>query len=337
MSDRGGEGQSASARQAEASRPSGGAAIISDPSLAAMHHERAARMLASARQLTAQGVALEPFLEIGAGSGQRSIALANETSARGVATDISLGSLADAPYVLTLLGGGRLPLRLCCDAQHLPFLPHTFRFAFACQMLHRFADPAPAIAECHRVLGLNGHFFFDEEPLDTATLHWLRGGRVFSAPPTGWQRLAVHLGLDRVFWEHLETASDRARGMTVARFDIGTWRRALSPFAEVSLEVNNHLRIHTDLRRCSPGAILAGLVGGNVRGLCRKTMGEPATGDPLGRLICLDCDSTQLRQGERELHCTSCHRAYPLTDGILRMLPIALERQLYGGKRQGEE
>jgi ubiquinone/menaquinone biosynthesis C-methylase UbiE len=114
-----------------------------------MHRARAAGMLAAARRLRAQGVSLDPFLEIGAGSGQRSIALANHNSARGVATDISLGSLADAPYVLTLLGGDRLPLRICCDAQHLPFLPHTFQFAFACQMLHRFADPAPAVAECY--------------------------------------------------------------------------------------------------------------------------------------------------------------------------------------------
>jgi SAM-dependent methyltransferase len=289
-----------------------------------MHRERAAKMLADVRQLRARGVALDPFLEIGAGSVQRSIALVNDRSATGVAADISLQSLRDAPYVLRLLGCDHLPLRLCCDAQHLPFLPHTFRFAFAYQVLHRFADPAPVIAECYRVLGRDGHFFFDEEPLDTAPLRWLRGGRVFSEPPTRRQRLASRLGLSRVFWEHPETASDRALGMTVARFDIGTWRRVLSPFSKISLEVNNHLRIHTDLRRGSPGAFLAAIVGGNVRGLCRKAAGEAVTGEPWGRLICLDCGSTQLSHGDTELRCRSCRRTYPMVDGILRMLPAHL-------------
>jgi SAM-dependent methyltransferase len=330
MSDRFGDGQSPLARQAEAARLSGGAGILGDSDLTAMHRERAATLLADAQRLRAGGVALEPFLEIGAGSGQRSIALANNGAANGVATDISLGSLRDAPYVLTLLGYRRLPFRLCCDAQHLPFLPHTFQFVFAYQMLHRFADPAPVVAECYRVLGRHGCFFFDEEPMDTAALRWLRRGRVAALPPTRGQRLAGRLGLSRVFWEHPETAADRARGMTVARFDLATWRRALSPFPEISLTVNNHLKIRTDLRHGALGAFLASVVGGNVRGLCRKTTGEPAIGDPQARLICLDCGAAQLDPEAAQLRCRSCQRVYPVIDGILRMLPARLERELHG-------
>ena len=91
-----------------------------------MFRERAFKILADLKELEGRGVTFSPFLEIGAGSVQRSAALMNYYSADGVATDISQGALQNAPYVLSILGCDSGPLRVCCDAHHLPFLPNTF-------------------------------------------------------------------------------------------------------------------------------------------------------------------------------------------------------------------
>jgi uncharacterized protein YbaR (Trm112 family) len=283
-------------------------------------------MLTEVQELTKK-VTLNPFLEIGAGCIQRSAALINNYPIDGVATDIAQEVLQDAPYTLSLLNYSRMPMLICCDAHHLPFLSNTFMFITAFQMLHRFTQPAPVIAECYRVLGKGGCFYFNEEPMDSSLRRLLRGKRQLSRPLTKLQRLAYSLGVEKIFWD--DGASERSSGIIVDRFDMDLWRRALQPFTEVDTEINRKLKIHTDLKKPSLSSLLASLIGGNIKGLCLKSEGEAVMEDFRKRLMCLDCGSIKLDQTEdSQLCCENCGRIYPITDGVIRMLPKELEAQL---------
>jgi SAM-dependent methyltransferase len=300
--------------------------LLKDQNLISIHRGRANAMLTEVQELTKK-VTLNPFLEIGAGCIQRSAALINNYSIDGVATDIAQEVLQDAPYTLSLLNYKRMPMLICCDAHHLPFLSNTFMFISAFQMLHRFTEPAPVIAECYRVLGNGGYFYFNEEPMDSSLRRLLRGKRLLSRPPTTLQRLAYSLGVEKIFWD--DGASERSSGIIVERFDMDLWRRALQPFTEVATDINRKLKIHTDLKKSSLSSLLAGLIGGNIKGLCLKSEGEAVMEDFRKRLMCLDCGSIQLSQTEdKHLCCENCGRIYPITDGVIRMLPKELEAQL---------
>lgn len=319
--------QSIDAKRAEFARPYSGEDVLRDGALATRVRERAATAMADAEALARRGVSLSPFLEIGAGSVQRSIALVNQLCADGVATDISQNALRDAPYVLSLLRYGRAPLRICCDAHHLPFLDDTFCFVFAYQTLHHFENPVPVVAECYRVLARGGRFFFDEEPLDSPLRRLARGHRMLSQPMTRAQRLAARLGVDKVFGD--DGAHERALGITAAGPEIAVWREALACFADVEVVVNRRLRIRSDLHTPAVCATLSGLVGSNIRGLCLKLEGQVAPPDFRERLMCLDCLSPNLVLTEGEpLRCRDCGRTYPLLEGVYRMLPARLDGQL---------
>lgn len=324
--------QSLAAKLAESERPFVGYHILASEAYSGPLRERAALALADASVLADRGVALSPFLEIGAGSGQRSLALRNAFGASGVASDISPSALRNAPYVLSVLDYAELPLLLCCDAHQLPFLPCSFAFVFAYRTLHHFSDPEPVVAECYRVLARGGHLFCNEEPLDTPLKRRLRGDRVLSRPPTRLQRIAIRLGVERFFWD--DVAVERAAGITEARFLPATWRRALRPFADVDLEINRRLRVHTDLRRPGCRRWLAEAVGGNVKALCRKDEGKALAGSPSERLMCLRCGAalTLPAPNASALDCPACGRRYPLLNGVLCMLPEALEAALFAEK-----
>jgi methylase of polypeptide subunit release factors len=96
--------------------------------------------------------ALSTFLEIGGGSGVRSLVLAGEYEAQGVLTDISQNSLRNAPFAALVLQTEAVPRRICCDAHFLPFLPDTFRFVFAYRTLHHSSN----LVRCGGVLPCAG-------------------------------------------------------------------------------------------------------------------------------------------------------------------------------------
>ena len=322
------EPQSVSAKIAESRRPFHGKAALEDPVVRSRFRERADIILADLRMLEKVGVLFTPFLEIGAGSVQRSAALINNYPVDGVATDISQQSLRDAPYVLSMLDYDQAPMLISCDAHNIPFLPNSFQFVFAYQTLHHFENPIPVLVECYRVLGKGGHLFFNEEPMDSRFRRLLRAKRVLSHPPTRMQRLGHYLGVEKIFWD--DGKHERLLGMTEARFDIDLWRKALRPFKLVDVEINRKLKMHSNLEKPTLNAFLSGFIGGNVKGLCMKTEGDAVTGNFRDRLMCIDCKLPQLsRMADKQLVCGNCGRAYPITDEIVRMLPEQLEAELY--------
>jgi len=320
--------QSTSAKKAEFLRPFHGESLLQNGDLRTMHRERASRMLADADFLRSRQASLGPFLEIGAGSVQRSAALLNNHKVEGIATDISQNSLRDAPYMLSLFGYSQTPLLICCDAHHLPFLDNSFGLVFVYQALHHFNNPVPIAAECHRVLAKGGHFFFNDEPMDSTFRRFLRGSRVLSHPRTRLQQVGYRLGVEKLFWD--DGAIERSLGMTEARFDIELWRDVLHPFRIVSVEVNRKLKLRSDLRKAGVKSFLSGFVGGNVRGLCQKVDGQNLTGSPRDRLMCLECGNRLELSDLKPLSCGVCGTTYPKADGVIRMFPKQLETELLG-------
>jgi SAM-dependent methyltransferase/uncharacterized protein YbaR (Trm112 family) len=321
--------QSISAKKAESQRPHHGQAVFDDPNVRTMFRDRADAILTDLKLLENKwGVQFSPFIEIGAGSVQRSAALINNYPVEGVATDISLNSLLDTPYVLSMLNYDCSPLLICCDAHHLPFLPNTFLFVFAYQTLHHFDNPVPVLAECYRVLAKDGYLFFNEEPMGSTFRRLLSGKRLLSHPPTNIQKLGYWLGVEKVFWD--DGALERSLGMTEARFDLDLWCKGLAPFTIIDIEVNRKLKIHSNLKKPVINSFLSSFIGGNVKGLCLKKEGEVMYGDFRERLMCLDCNSNQITTiNDSQMLCKNCNRLYPIANGVLRMLPKQLEIELY--------
>jgi SAM-dependent methyltransferase len=294
-----------------------------------MFRQRAYELLSDIENVISHhSIVLGPFLEIGAGSVHRSAALLNKYSVDGVATDISQKSLQDAPYILKLLDYDKSPLLISCDAHAIPFLPNTFQFVFAYQMLHHFGNPIPIVEEVTRVLGKDGHFYFNQEPMDSGFRRFLRKDRWISDPPTLAQKLGIRLGVDRIFWD--KWSPEPELGMIEAKYDIDLWRSTLSSLEILDIEVNGKMKIHSDLRSPRFNAWLSGLVGGNIMGLCIKRTGEIATGNFRERLMCVDCHEAHLDLKANEyLKCDHCGRIYPINDGVIRMLPKELEIELF--------
>jgi SAM-dependent methyltransferase len=321
--------QSISAKKAEAQRPHHGQAVLDNPNVRELFRDRANVTIKDIEWLKQKGVnELTPFLEVGAGSGQRSAALVNHYSAQGFATDISLNSLCDTPYVLSMLNYASSPLLICCDAHFLPFLPNSFNYIFAYQTFHHFENPVPVFSECYRVLAREGYLFFNEEPMDSSLRRVLRGNRMLTYPPTPFQKIGLKLGVEKLFWD--DGGLERSLGMTEARFNLDLWRKALEPFSIIDIEINKKLMIHSDLQKPVSNAFLSGLIGGNVKGLCTKNEGNRAGGDIGERLMCLDCKTNHLVKIDNEqIVCQECKRKYTISNGVMIMLPKQLQMELY--------
>lgn len=112
-----------------------------------------------------KGIVVSPYLEIGAARGHRSLVMENELGCEGAASDISFYSLKSCGHYQELFHQQRMPLRICCDANKLPFLTDSVPFIFCYETLHHFPDPEPILKQIYRVLAPGGCLFFDEEPV----------------------------------------------------------------------------------------------------------------------------------------------------------------------------
>jgi len=92
------------------------------------------------------GVPISPYLEIGAERGQRALVLENDLGASGIAADLSFDMLKSADYYAQVFNKAKIPLRICCDVNNLPFLTDSIPFIFCYDVLHHFPDPVPIIA-----------------------------------------------------------------------------------------------------------------------------------------------------------------------------------------------
>jgi SAM-dependent methyltransferase len=296
------------------------------------------RMATTARELGAlqgRGVRLAPFLELGAERGQRSLVLVNDLGAEGIAADISFDQLQTAEHFARLFGKPKLPLRVCCDVNHLPLRSHAFPFVFCYEFLHHFPELTPVVREIRRVLA-GGHFFFNEEPYHRPKLVLYRQRQKVYAGSVLQRNKALRL-LAKFFTE--ERCDEREHGI-VENHDIPlrAWLAACRVFDGSDLtaaSLEGRIRSHLG-DRLGPRNLLNLLLGGGVSGLCTKhpSTAEPPVLQPMDALLCPDClTKTQaehpVQPDAGRLRCAVCDASFPQVEGVYFLLPTALFRELY--------
>jgi SAM-dependent methyltransferase/uncharacterized protein YbaR (Trm112 family) len=301
--------------------------------IASVLRERMERTRAQMESLRRAGVPLSPYLEIGAERGQRALVMENWLDARGAAADLSFDMLRACEHYRAEFGLARLPLRVCCDAYHLPFRTGSLPFVFCYETLHHFPEPDPIVAEAHRVLAPGGTFLFDEEPY-RKVLHFnvYKGRKLYGRDAARAGRLRRLL--DRVF---AETACNEVEFGILENHDIplDTWKRALAPFASTDVELHSArvLRERLFTPRNPLAFALAWAWGGTISGTCRKAGTLPPLRTELeATLACPTCVGRGEGALEREsdaYRCRTCGERYPSVDGVAFLMTAERRRELY--------
>lgn len=302
-----------------------------------MKDELLKRMEKTASEMEAirrSGISVSPYIDIGAETGHRSLVMENELGASGAALDISFHQLRSCAHYAEAFDKPRLPLRICCDANLLPFLRATVPFVFCYQVLHHFPDPAPPVAEIYRVLAPGGHFYFTEEPYKRLLHLGIYRYRRRSAPPRSIPQRILRT-LDAYLGTPLlnETGHGVTENMGIP---LRRWMRSIAPFTRVQLALRSWKGVGCDLagRHKVIDYVKCSLMGGEITGLCRKagTVGGPA-GPIAESLACPQClaDGRECRcnlQGDCAV-CSGCGAAYPVVDGVLFMYTRETMQKLY--------
>jgi SAM-dependent methyltransferase/uncharacterized protein YbaR (Trm112 family) len=293
----------------------------------------------SMRALSSRGVRFSPFLELGAERGQRSLVLTNDFQAMGVAIDISYHQLRTMEHFSQLFKREKLPVRVCCDANHLPFKSNAFRFVFCYEFLHHFPSLGPIMGEIYRVLS-DGFFYFDEEPFKRVLqlILYKQKHKIYSDSTLGKNR---YLKLLESFIA--EPACDEVEHGIIENNIIALteWTQALSLFAEYDVDLSSIYHVKSKLDgRLHLRNIANFFLGGTIAGLCRKQSAVPARAQMnLSDLFgCPDCtipstaatfDRPSLVEQSDGFVCTQCGFSYPCRDGIIFLLPRIELAQLY--------
>ncbi|MDI6809241.1 MAG: class I SAM-dependent methyltransferase [Candidatus Eisenbacteria bacterium] len=217
------------------------------------------------------GITLSPYVEIGAERCQRSLVMEHDLNAAGAAVDISYDMLRSCDYYSGIFARSRLPLRVCGDANSLPFMSDSVPFVFCYETLHHFPDPAPIIKEVYRILSPGGCFFFDEEPY-RRTLHLNLYKRKKAYSSESLNRGKIRRIFDRFFSQ--VNCNEVNHGVCENdSISIAVWRRALSCFEEKNVRLQSTKHIHSDLFSPQNQAqfLLAFLFGGQISGTCFKS------------------------------------------------------------------
>jgi SAM-dependent methyltransferase/uncharacterized protein YbaR (Trm112 family) len=288
-------------------------------------------------ELANRGIHLAPFLELGAERGQRSLVLVNDFSANGIAVDISYHQLRTMEHFARLFHRNRLPMRICCDANHLPFRSNSFPFIFCFEFLHHFPSLGPIINEIYRVLS-NGHFYFDEEPFK----------RVFklrlykqNGKPYSQERLKRNKYVRCIETFISEERLDEVEHGIIENNDISLteWMNALSVFDHSDIDLCSISGITSKLeQKIRMRNVLNFVLGGSIAGLCRKNIRARVDSDLTELLGCPNCtikadcgafDRPPLVKVSGGFRCVRCDLNYPHKDGIVLLLPKDEMEQLY--------
>jgi uncharacterized protein YbaR (Trm112 family)/ubiquinone/menaquinone biosynthesis C-methylase UbiE len=291
-------------------------------------HERMETTAANMRALGPE-IVRSPFIELGAERCQRSLVLTNDFNAEGFAVDISFHQLRTANHFAERFKKPRLPHRVCCDINNLPFRSNAVPFIFCYEFLHHFPSPKPIIEQAHRVLG-NGVFFFNEEPFRRPKLV------LFHQTQKQYAKSTLSKSKTRRFFESFfteEYCDEREHGI-IENDDIplSHWNESLSVFSSreiTAYSLGNRLCTRLD-RGVSLKNLPNVLLGGGIRGICRKTAPQTAPVANVKELLaCPDCKHSPLEDQGASLLCTACSARFPVVDGINVLLPTKLRHELY--------
>ncbi len=288
-------------------------------------------------KLEIHGSEVSPFLEMGAERCHRSLVLTNDYDAQGFAIDISLDQLKTAGHFASLFSLPKLPVRVCCDANCLPFRDNSFPFVFSYEFLHHFPSPKPIIKEIFRVMS-KGLFFLDEEPFKTPRIPlYKQKNKIYSR--TTLAKSKVIRFIERYL--SIPHCDEREYGI-IENTDIPLkeWIRSLSVFDSRRTVLNSSLNIRSELGnnlniRNLPNMFL----GGSITGICRKEMQEKQEFlNLLEMLICPNCqyqnddeivNHPPLIKKINSFKCEICSSVFPEVEGVIVLLPYHLMNELY--------
>jgi ubiquinone/menaquinone biosynthesis C-methylase UbiE len=301
-------------------------------------NERMEKTFDQITRLKSRSIVISPYLEIGAERGQRSLVMENELGCEGAATDISFHSLESCGYYQTLFNKQKMPLRICCDANHLPFMSDSVPFVFCYETLHHFPNPKPILEEIYRVLAPGGCLFFDEEPFEQKMhIPLYRTSKMYSKEAR--QRNKLVWGFDYLFG--VRSCNEIEHGIIENdKISIKEWEEALRVFDRQAIRVRTLESLATDLceNQRTIKRYLCNLLGGWISGTCFKDVEESST---ITRqavsikdvIVCPNClddrKETRLPWNDTAIRCPECGSTYRNVDGVLLLMPGHLLMELY--------
>lgn len=278
---------------------------------------------------------LSPYIEIGAERCQRSLVMENDLGLNGgAAVDISFDMLKSCNHYQDVFNKIRSPIRVCCDANNLPFMTSSIPFVFCYETLHHFPEPTPILNQIYRVLLPGGCFFFDEEPYKQVLhLNLYKGKKLYSKEFL--TRSKIKRVLDRFF---CTTSCNEVEHGIIENNNISLklWKHALTDFDEKEIKLTPTRFFTSNLFR--PAAYLlyfaAYLLGGNISGICRKAgiVGQQNI-SIVNTFICPSCIElgfeVLLSRKNSWFICPKCSKMYPIIDQVLFLFSYEKFSKLY--------
>ncbi len=276
--------------------------------------------------LKSNNTPLSPYLELGAERGQRSLIMENDLGCSGAALDISFDMLKSCSYYRTKFGKEKIPVRICCDAYHLPFLSNSIPFIFCYQVLHHFPNPGIIIEELHRVLSAGGTLYFNEEPFKKVA-HFNLYQRDSSSNSISKDKKGFLKRIMDFFFSYEKLVEHDYSIVENDDITLADWKQYLAFFREKNIEIHSLKGINSELftPRNAFNYFLTYLLGGTIRGTCKKDgQLSIANAEVSAALACPMCRTNgleaQLKAEHDYLLCQHCGKKYPIIDGVMFLL-----------------
>jgi SAM-dependent methyltransferase len=296
--------------------------------------DRMHKTLLQMTSLQKRDIVLSPYIEIGAERCQRSLVMENDLELNGAALDISFDMLKSCNHYQEVLNKPKSPLRICCDANNLPFMSGSIRFVFCYETLHHFPEPAPITNEIYRVLLPGGCFFFDEEPYKQLLhINLYKGKKLYSEESL--TRGKIKRALDHFFSERCCNEADHGV-LENDDISLSSWKDSLRDFEGKDIQLKAISRIQSALY--NPSSYLrylaAYLFGGVITGICRKQGSDTSQPRSIHEgLICPSCRGIEgeilLEHIDTSYLCPHCSKRYPTIDGVIFLFAYQQFEELY--------